>query len=822
MYAKDTRQTLREVPGDIITLFQEAELLAVSYMEPISQCALQVYLTAISFSLEKSVIYGTFKHQSLGTVTTRPDLSDYIGPLRRGIDLHNPIYSVVFSPSGDSIATAGAKQGVQVWNTLTGGNVASLGDCSSTSLLVRFSPSGAYLAAAFESGTVAIWDPKVGREHLKHEDCHSEQITCLEFSSNSTLLASGARDRAIQVWSVDIAQSLYRLTTHEGPVTSLVFSSDSQRLFSGSEDNLIIIWDMSTGKVVRGMMGHRKAVNCVAVSQDGRILASGSEDKTIKIWNTSSGKCTDTFSKGHHTGIQSVHFFDEDKRLVAACDEAIISWDITSRSKSQIIWAVGQMLKTMLQNVPERKAKVLGWAAPKTLMRHIVRHGYDDQVSQEHVIIACASLSPSFAFAHKGSVYSGSLFSPMNNAPLIDTGIINGVSISSDGLLGATADPQGSLKILDLTIRHTWEEVGRRAKLDVLDNILWIVPSPNGKRFILNAMWHWYLTNDDYQILKEIDVGVIGSMLGNEDNRFMFSADGSILFCILSSLFNDDKSTLRVFRASTGEQCNQFTGLKKVHSLVTSVDGAWIACGHGSGKVDVFKVVGGDRKSMSVSDDSLVNALVFSDDAQSLVGGSKSGVVRIWDRASGECKATFEETTSTVTALAYGAEARVAIGREDGSLCLWSLSTSASHDIVRSDHATVKNVDFLQFSGDRTRLTSRGEDGTVFTWALPDSDDTEMAHCTHCLPQDDASNTGSLPHLLSQSDPEDAVDSLFHTAYRIRKDGWLLDGDRRVAWIPASIRPHGKNTFYAFESGLVVFLMPDSLWLFLKYVPPQD
>jgi len=74
------------------------------------------------------------------------------------------------------------------------------------------------------------------------------------------------------------------------------------------------------------------------------------------------------------------------------------------------------------------------------------------------------------------------------------------------------------------------------------------------------------------------------------------------------------------------------------------------------------------------------------------------------------------------------------------------------------------------------------------------------------------------PHLLSRSDPEDTVDGLFHTAYRVRKDGWLVEGERRVIWIPPAIRPHGKNTFYAFEDGSVALFTPSDLWLFLKYI----
>ena len=811
---------MHEIPKDALTLLEDAERLVVLYMDCISQCALHVYLSALSFVPKNTAIYKTFKHQSLVSLIIYPDEPRNWAALRRGIDLHTPIYSIVFSPNGDLIATAGEQQGVQVWNAITGGNIASLGNRSSTSLLVRFSPSGAFLAATFEGGTIVVWDPKVGREHMKHEGCHTELITCIEFSKSSALLASGSCDHAIQVWSMETAQALYRLASHEGPVTSLVFSNDSQRLVSGSEDNLVIVWDMLTGKVVRGMMGHRKAVNCVAISKDGSMVASGSEDKTIKIWDMDSGECTETFSKGHQTGIRSVHFFD-DKNLVTVCDDAIMSWNIGSHNKPDTIWAAEQYMKEALRRVPAWPAQVLGWGVPKPMLRFILRTTSGESTTRR-ISTYYATRSPSFVFTHGGSLYAASLPNPMNGVPLSTTGTATTAAISSDGNWAVTGDPLGSLRIIDLSApARTWSEIEAGVKSNSLRNASKVTPSPDGTRFIIGNLLQWYLVDGDHHILKKIDMGVIGSLHEDGDIRFKFSPDGSIFFCVVSSFLSDDKSTLRVFNALTGEQRIQFSGLKKVHSFVASADGAWIACSHGSAKVEVFGVVGGGRTSMAMSDDeSLVNVVVFSDDAQSLIGGLQTGVVHVWDRASGACTATFGVSTSMVTALAYSSSARVAIGREDGSICLWSLSTSASQDVVRSDQATVKHVDFIQFSEDGSRLTSRGEDGTVFTWAITfDADDTDMARCTLCPRQegvvDDTSNTG---HLLSQSDPEDAVDSLFHTAYRVRKDGWLVKGERRLIWMSPLMRPRGKDAFYAYKSRLVVFFAPSKVLVFLKWV----
>lgn len=777
-------------------------------MDCISECALHVYLTVISLVPKNTAIYKTFNHLLLGQVTLAPERADGWKSLRKSFNLHNPLHSVVFSPNGEVIATAGVEHGVQVWNVITGKNVASLGD-RSTSLLVRFSPSGAFLAGAFEDGTVTVWDPKVGREHLKHEGCHTGPIACLEFSKTGTLLASGSRDHAIQVWSMETGQTLYRLTSHEGPVTSLVFSSDSLWLVSGSEDNLVIIWDMLTGKVICGMMGHRKMVNCVAVSQSGGIVASGSEDGTIKIWDTSSGKCTQTFSKGHHTGIRSVHFYDEDKHVVAGCDDAVLCWNLasSSRNSSDTIWTVGHFFKMALKHFPMWQMHLIGWV-PKPVLRLLLNHNVED-TEPRHLTAAYATHSPSYVFIDRGLLFSGTLPLPVD-MPLNGTGKTTSVAISSDGNWAATIDPLGSLEIHDLTMPgKTWAEmetIFKSGKIRVADSF---VHAPNGTRFIIGNIMAWSLVDADCHVIKRIDVGLMHGMREDGDIRFKFSANSDIFFCVVSGSFSDNKGSIRAFDSVMGEQLAQFKGMKKVHSFVASADGAWIACGHGSGQLDAFRVAGRERLSIKESDGSPINVLLFSDDARELVGGSKTGVVRVWDRASGACKATFEVATSMVTALAYsgtpGGGARVAIGREDGSLCLWSPSTSTSNDILCGDQPTVKSVNHIQFSDDRSKLTSRGEDGTISIWNIAAFD------------ADNLSNPTSLPDLLlSQSDPEDVADTYFRTAYRVRKDGWLVNGDRRVIWFPPTMRPR-KDAFHAYENRQVVFWTQTRTLVFLKW-----
>ncbi|KAF9220800.1 WD40 repeat-like protein [Gyrodon lividus] len=336
-------KSLGDVPKDTATLLEDAQRLVLLYREPISQCALHVYHAAISLAPTSSALYRTYKHEAGTSFTITHNQDDEWLPYQYAIDIGS-INSVAFSPSGDVVATASEKQGVQLWNVVTGGNVASLGDRSASSLLVRFSSDGGFVAAAFSNGMVAVWDPSVGREHLNDADPHSDKITCLEFSPDNALLASGARDHTLQLWSLDTAQRLHKLVAHEGPVTSLAFTSDSQRLCSGSEDNLLIVWDAKSGKVVRGMMGHRGAINALCISKDGNMIATASQDKSVKLWDARSGTCTRTLAKGHQKTLRSVHFFDDDKRFVSASPETILSSSVSTRrlSSDVALWDLGK------------------------------------------------------------------------------------------------------------------------------------------------------------------------------------------------------------------------------------------------------------------------------------------------------------------------------------------------------------------------------------------------------------------------------------------------------------------------------------------------
>lgn len=80
---------------------------------------------------------------------------------------------------------------------------------------------------------------------------------------------------------------------HDAPVTCLAFSPEANLLASGQtgKNADLLIWDYARRSVAFRLSEHDFGVACVAFSHDGKLLASvGNErDRKMIIWDTSSG-----------------------------------------------------------------------------------------------------------------------------------------------------------------------------------------------------------------------------------------------------------------------------------------------------------------------------------------------------------------------------------------------------------------------------------------------------------------------------------------------------------------------------------------------------
>jgi len=131
---------------------------------------------------------------------------------------------------------------------------------------------------------------------------HPNQVSCIAFSPDRTLLASGGYfDNAVKLWEVETGRELRALSGHSSGgvvftgVTAIAFSPDSKLLAAGSADGSVSLWDVQTGNELRfisgasGSLGSMAGALRIEFSPNGRMLAA-QQFSGIQVWDVASGQ----------------------------------------------------------------------------------------------------------------------------------------------------------------------------------------------------------------------------------------------------------------------------------------------------------------------------------------------------------------------------------------------------------------------------------------------------------------------------------------------------------------------------------------------------
>ena len=206
---------------------------------------------------------------------------------------------------------------------------------------VAFSPNGQTLASGSQDRTVRLWDPNTGKLKRTLEG-HRDAVNSVAFSPDGQTVASGSWDGTARLWNPENGRLRRTLEGHTDGISFIAFSPDGQTVASGSWDGTVRLWNPENGRLRRTLEGHTHVVDSVAFSPDGRILASGSRDQTIRLWNPENGRLRRTL-EGHTSDVPRMMFSPDGQTLVSASrDDTIRLWNPnTGQSKRTLTHRTG-------------------------------------------------------------------------------------------------------------------------------------------------------------------------------------------------------------------------------------------------------------------------------------------------------------------------------------------------------------------------------------------------------------------------------------------------------------------------------------------------
>ncbi len=270
------------------------------------------------------------------------------------------VLSVAVSPDGNTLA-AGCSDGViRLFGAGTLDRLAkSEGEPSAVRALV-FSPNGETLASAgSQDGEVVLWDvrEKRIRQTLKG---HAKTVLSVAFSPAGETLATGSQDKTARLWDVTSGKLRAVLNEHKDDVCSVVFQPITPALTVavGKRDSLATIardgevkfWHCSPGNAHDGQLWGGlpplvEEVGSFSFSQDGKTLAIGSRHGTgqVILIDIASPDVSSWKEKGRfeipNSVVTGFAFSPNGRNLyVAAADESqgsrfaseLFVWDLTA------------------------------------------------------------------------------------------------------------------------------------------------------------------------------------------------------------------------------------------------------------------------------------------------------------------------------------------------------------------------------------------------------------------------------------------------------------------------------------------------------------
>ena len=162
-----------------------------------------------------------------------------------------PVLAIAFSPSGKTIATAGADRALKIWSAVDGGLLRSLGYHTEAIHAIAFRPGAADVP-----------------------------VTC----------ATAADDRTVRIWQPEIGRMVRIIRGHEGSVFALAWSADGSTLFTAGREGILRHLDGGSDTILSRQAISTDWIYSLALSPDGTTLATGDWSGTVRLYSATALK----------------------------------------------------------------------------------------------------------------------------------------------------------------------------------------------------------------------------------------------------------------------------------------------------------------------------------------------------------------------------------------------------------------------------------------------------------------------------------------------------------------------------------------------------
>lgn len=543
-----------------------------------------------------------------------------------------------YSKDGTLLSSATTRGDIIVWDAARATEQVRVKDPAVYAGGLAFSPDASRFAVSSNASQIRIFDTATGAVIVDLPDSHRMAATCIEYSPDGRLLASGSYDHAVLIQDAESGAGVLCLEGYQPGISALSRGRTSAILISGSKTGQVSVWDGDTGSLVRHLHGHASAVTCCAGMPITARVLSAAHDRTVRVWDIA-------------TGLELVTLTSATVVTCVACspDETFLFSGAHDGTLCAMTPSLGSLF-TAQEGAPVTSIEYLPAAA---------------------CVAAAAG--------------NGVSFRNMDGAQIVR------MNVCEEGkqVRGMAWDPD-EMHVMLLTsdsMLRIWNRTTAREIWSTKSNADSVALSPSGD--IVALTFHatvvlWDVTNNTFVELAGHGARVTAVTFSADSSRVISASEDNTIRtwntrtrdCLTTMRGPENipgdvpftvpySRTVASDRGVGAELLDDVTRavLMRVAGLAAeqmalpfSPDGRWLACVSEQNEVIVIDLAARAVRWRLCGHGGRVNALAFSADGRRLASGSRDKTVRVWDTTTGNCVQTYRGR-GDVHAIANGAPA---------------------------------------------------------------------------------------------------------------------------------------------------------------------
>ncbi|XP_001868654.2 cleavage stimulation factor subunit 1 isoform X1 [Culex quinquefasciatus] len=190
-----------------------------------------------------------------------------------------------------------------------------LSDCVPVRSLA-FHPTGDYMAVGTDHHVLRVYDVHTGQCFVSAipSQQHTDSITCVRYSVNAKVYATGSMDGAIKLWDGVSGRCINTFSqAHDGSeICSIAFTRNGKYLLSSGQDSLVKLWELSTSRCLIAYTGagttgkQEHQTQAVFNHTEDYVLFPDEVTTSLCSWNSRNASRCHLMSLGHNGAVRFI------------------------------------------------------------------------------------------------------------------------------------------------------------------------------------------------------------------------------------------------------------------------------------------------------------------------------------------------------------------------------------------------------------------------------------------------------------------------------------------------------------------------------------